>query len=208
VVSRTHGGFDAVVLAGGAARRLGGIDKPAALVGGQPLLGRVLAAVSDAGRVIVVGPRRAAVDAPYGVCWVLEDPPGGGPLAALAAGLPLVAAPLVAVLAADLPFLGASHLAALRVAVGARDGALLVDPDGRDQLLAGVWRTGTLRAALPAEPAGRSLRSVLGVLDAERVPADPRTCLDCDTADELARARAWSERAGNGAGTGRESSPE
>ncbi|WP_157431888.1 NTP transferase domain-containing protein, partial [Actinomadura hibisca] len=30
--------FDAVVLAGGRARRLGGADKPAALVGGRPLI--------------------------------------------------------------------------------------------------------------------------------------------------------------------------
>jgi molybdopterin-guanine dinucleotide biosynthesis protein A len=190
--SGSSGVFDAVVLAGGGARRLGGIDKPAALVGGRPLLARVLAAVADAGRVVVVGPRRAGVGA-AGVRWVVEDPPGGGPLAALAAGLPLVAAPLVAVLAADLPFLTAGHLAELRGAVGARDGALLVDPDGRDQLLAGVWRTGALRAALPADPAGRPLRGVLGVLDPVRVPADPRTCLDCDTEDALARARAWSD---------------
>jgi molybdopterin-guanine dinucleotide biosynthesis protein A len=45
-----------VVLAGGAARRLGGAPKPALAVGGQPMLTRVLAAVADADPRIVVGP--------------------------------------------------------------------------------------------------------------------------------------------------------
>ncbi|MFE1500369.1 NTP transferase domain-containing protein, partial [Streptomyces albidoflavus] len=40
--------YDAVVLAGGAARRLGGSDKPAVRVGGRPLLDRVLGACPDA----------------------------------------------------------------------------------------------------------------------------------------------------------------
>ncbi|MEU7054400.1 NTP transferase domain-containing protein, partial [Streptomyces eurythermus] len=35
--------YDAVVLAGGAARRLGGADKPGVRVGGRALLDRVLA---------------------------------------------------------------------------------------------------------------------------------------------------------------------
>ncbi|WP_198601894.1 NTP transferase domain-containing protein, partial [Streptomyces sp. MH60] len=37
-------GYDAVVLAGGAARRLGGADKPGLRVGARALLDRVLAA--------------------------------------------------------------------------------------------------------------------------------------------------------------------
>ena len=50
--------FDAVVLAGGGARRLGGVDKMALVVDGSTLLERVLQAVRDAGRRVVVGPRR------------------------------------------------------------------------------------------------------------------------------------------------------
>jgi len=50
--------FDAIVLTGGAASRLGGADKPALEVGGTTLLERVLAAVADAGRIVVVGPAR------------------------------------------------------------------------------------------------------------------------------------------------------
>ncbi|MFI0964261.1 NTP transferase domain-containing protein [Streptomyces sp. NPDC021080] len=95
-------GYDAVVLAGGAARRLGGEDKPGVRVGGRTLLDRVLAACADAGRTVVVaGPRPTARP----VEWAREDPPGGGPLAALDAGLRHTVAPYVLVLSADLPFL-------------------------------------------------------------------------------------------------------
>src|SRR3954451_21606618 len=89
--------YDAVVLAGGSGRRLGGVDKPALRVGSTSLLDRVLGAVPDASSVVVVGPSRATSRP---VTWVREDPPGGGPVAALAAGLPLMTAPFVAVLAA------------------------------------------------------------------------------------------------------------
>ncbi|MEE4545309.1 NTP transferase domain-containing protein [Streptomyces sp. V4-01] len=76
--------YDAVVLAGGAARRLGGADKPALPVGGRMLLDRVLAACPGARATVVVGPRRPTSRP---VRWTREDPAGGGPLPALAAGL-------------------------------------------------------------------------------------------------------------------------
>ncbi|MGV9877651.1 molybdenum cofactor guanylyltransferase, partial [Streptomyces cellulosae] len=102
--------YDAVVLAGGAARRLGGADKPAVRVGGRPLLDRVLAACADARTTVVVaGPRPTARP----VTWAREDPPGGGPLAALDAGLRHVTAEHVVLLSADLPFLDARTVAAL-----------------------------------------------------------------------------------------------
>ncbi|GEK23005.1 molybdenum cofactor guanylyltransferase [Cellulomonas xylanilytica] len=95
--------YDAIVLAGGRARRLGGASKPDVLVGGVPLLDRALAAVVDAAHVVVVGPPRVARP---GVVTVLEDPPDGGPVAGLAAGLdalPGDGPELVVVLACDVP---------------------------------------------------------------------------------------------------------
>ncbi|WP_406365966.1 DUF6457 domain-containing protein [Streptomyces sp. NBC_00645] len=94
--------YDAVVLAGGAARRLGGADKPGVRVGGRALLNRVLAACAGATRTVVVAEPRGTARP---VEWAREDPPGGGPLAALDAGLRHTAAPYVVVLSADLPFL-------------------------------------------------------------------------------------------------------
>ncbi|MEU7317258.1 DUF6457 domain-containing protein [Streptomyces sp. NPDC007083] len=81
--------YAALVLAGGGARRLGGADKPAVTVGGRPLLDRVLAACGDATATVVVGPRRPTCRP---VLWAREEPPGGGPLAALQAGLDALAA--------------------------------------------------------------------------------------------------------------------
>ncbi|MDQ8707653.1 DUF6457 domain-containing protein [Streptomyces sp. LHD-70] len=95
--------YDAVVLAGGAARRLGGADKPGVRVGGRSLLDRVLAACADADTTVVVAERRPTARP---VLWAREEPPGGGPLAALAAGLSRTTADTVLVLSADLPFLG------------------------------------------------------------------------------------------------------
>jgi molybdopterin-guanine dinucleotide biosynthesis protein A len=183
--------FDAIVLAGGEARRLGGADKPALLVGASTLLDHVLTATRDADRTVVVGPRRATCRP---VTWCREEPVGGGPVAALAAGLGEVTAELVVVLASDLPFLTEEVVDLLVQAVSTRDGALLVDDDGRDQLLAGAWRTTALRAALPAVTQGARLGSVLAGLDAVRLspdvgPGRPAPWFDCDTEVDLERAR-------------------
>ncbi|MEV6314102.1 DUF6457 domain-containing protein [Streptomyces sp. NPDC051776] len=102
--------YDAVVLAGGAARRLGGADKPGLTVGGRPLLDRVLGACADAAVTVVVGSRRPTVRI---VRWAREEPHGAGPLAALDAGLRQVTAPVVLVLSADLPFLSAATVRGL-----------------------------------------------------------------------------------------------
>ncbi|OEU90213.1 molybdopterin-guanine dinucleotide biosynthesis protein [Streptomyces abyssalis] len=106
---------DAVVLAGGGARRLGGTDKPSLTVGARTLLDRVLSACADASTTVVVGPRRPTYRP---VSWVREDPPGGGPLTALDAGLRSVTGGTVLVLSADLPFLRPETVHALLAAVG------------------------------------------------------------------------------------------
>src|SRR5829696_2324717 len=128
----------AVVLAGGRARRLGGVDKPALAVGGRSLLDGVLAACEGAAPIVVVGPRRETAVA---VRWAREEPPYGGPLAALAAGLRLVpaTAEVTAVLAADLPNLGPDAVRRLRAALDpGGEGAVLVDEHARSQWLCGV----------------------------------------------------------------------
>lgn len=186
------GVWAAVVLAGGRASRLGGRHKPGLPVAGRTLLDHVLTAVAGAAETVVVGPEVATCRP---VRWTREDPPGGGPVAGLAAGLAAltVDADEVAVLAADLPGLTPAtidRLLAARTADGAirtADGALLCAADGRRQWLIGVWRTESLRRALPAEPAGRSLRSVLGTLTGTDVPELPGESVDVDTPADLAR---------------------
>lgn len=184
-----HGaGFDAVVLAGGVASRLGGRDKMLEVVGGIRLIDRALTAAADAGRVIAVGDEREATAA---ALWVREQPPGGGPVAALAAGLELVDAERVVLLAGDLPFVDRRHVTALVGALNESDaaGAMFVDPDGRDQPLLSAWWTASLRKVLPDQPAGAGLRRMLAPLEALRLPGEA-DLMDCDTETDLAAARA------------------
>ena len=182
--------YTAVVLAGGRAARLGGQAKPQLVVGGRSMLATVLDAVDDAATRVVVGPVQAV---PPGVVLVREQPPGGGPVAALRAGLGSVTTDVVAVLAGDLPFLTGEVVEGLRRRL-ARDGVLVVDDLGRDQLLLGVWRTERLRAAVGAAGGPTSMRRVLAPVAVDRwrpaVPeGTPPPWLDCDTPADLARAR-------------------
>jgi molybdopterin-guanine dinucleotide biosynthesis protein A len=171
--------------------RLAGADKPALVVGGRSLLESVIAAGAGAERVIVVGPPRGAV---AGASFVSEEPPGAGPVPALRRGLAEVSAPWLTLLAADLPFLRAAHIAALlAAALKQGTGAVLADGTGRPQWLASAWRTAALRSALDGYRGG-SLRGVLGPLDAallqlDPVPGEPPPWLDCDTPEDLALAR-------------------
>ncbi len=206
--------FDAVVLAGGRGTRLGGADKPGLVVGRRTLLGSVVSAVTEAGasRVVVVGPERAAALRPGTgspgtgsgggrVSYTREEPPGGGPVAALRCGLAEVSAPDVVLAAADLPFLRPAHVTRLLAALAGQGapGVVLLDASGRPQWLAGCWPAAVLRAALRAY-AGSSLRGVLGPLEPAALPdetaaGEPPPWLDCDTADDLRVAREWAARA-------------
>jgi molybdopterin-guanine dinucleotide biosynthesis protein A len=186
------GQLAAVILAGGAATRFGGGDKPAAAVRGVSMLARVLGAVDGAGQRVVVGPDRAGL--PADVLCVREDPPGAGPVAASEAGLKLVRTDLVALLAADLPYLTVEAVEALAGAVNSTvDGAVYVDDAGRRQLLCGVWRVSALRGAYAVlgDPVGRSMRALVGGLRVAEVVASARDLppwFDCDTTDDLRRA--------------------
>lgn len=183
--------MDAIVLAGGSASRLGGVDKAALVVGGRSLLERALHATSCAGRTVVVGPKRSTSRV---VEWAREHPPGGGPVAGLAAGLTFVTSELVAVVAGDMPYLSPAHLERLVVAVEERDGAIVVDATGRDQPLAGVYRTASLRDALDGFAVqGGAMRDVVGRLDVVRL-RDDVAALDCDTPEDVERARRMAQR--------------
>jgi molybdopterin-guanine dinucleotide biosynthesis protein A len=189
--------YTAVVLAGGRAARLGGRAKPQLEVGGRTILARVLDAVADASTRIVVGPDQPA---PADVVLVREEPPGGGPVAALRAGLAPVTDDVVVVLAGDLPFLTPAVVAALLERLTG-EGVLVVDDTGRDQLLLGAWRTAALRAVLPTAGGPTSLRKVFAPLAVRRlrpdpVPGAPPPWLDCDTPADLERARSLAQGGG------------
>jgi molybdopterin-guanine dinucleotide biosynthesis protein A len=181
-----------VVLAGGGSRRLGH-DKLGAALGDTTVLDTLLDAVAQHQQhvpVVVVGPQRSTRTE---VSWRFEDPPGGGPVAGLAAGIAeLDPADVVGVVAGDQPF-AAPALSVLLTALRAdelADAAIGVDPGGRDQPLLGVYRVAPLHQAIGDVAAGRSVRSVVGQLAVVRVPLQPQWCLDVDTAADLAAVRA------------------
>ncbi len=191
--------FDAVLLAGGRATRLGGIDKTALGAPGATLLDRAVDAASGAGRVLLVGVRDRR-RTPTGVTSVVEDTPFGGPVSALAAALGAAAAsaPATLVLACDL-VRPAEAVAVLRRAVDPAsvgradapgpDGWIAVDDDGRRQPLLALYRSAALRSAVAAlgTVEGASLRRLTGPLDLVEVPVPSALCADVDTPDDAER---------------------
>ncbi|GAB3162627.1 hypothetical protein GCM10027059_15680 [Myceligenerans halotolerans] len=90
--------YDAIVLAGGRASRLGGATKPGLLSGGVPLLHLALDAAQGARRIAVVGPDDlagviAAHPAAPRTVLTREDPPFGGPVAGIAAAFDALVPP-------------------------------------------------------------------------------------------------------------------
>ncbi|HEX2176053.1 MAG TPA: molybdenum cofactor guanylyltransferase [Nocardioidaceae bacterium] len=168
--------FDAIVLSGGRATRLGGADKAEVVVAGKSLLDRAREAVAGAHTVVVVGPDVA-----------------GGPVAGVAAGLRDVTAPAVVLLACDMPLVSRETVARLLRALQSAsdaDGALLTDGDGRRQYLAGAYRTAPLRTAVRGlgTAAGRSMRRLVSGLRLTEVAAQAEEAMDCDTWPDVDRA--------------------
>ncbi len=175
-------GFCGIVLAGGTAARMDGIDKAGLELRGRTLLDWTIDAFIDADEVVVVGPRSVPTTRP--VTFTREDPPRGGPVAGLLTGVDaLLRRPaLVGVLAVDMPQVTAHTLRRLREAATGRDGAFLVDVDGRRQL-AGVVSGDRLTAVRPdlEHQHGMSLRALLADLDLADVAADGAEARDVDT---------------------------
>lgn len=185
------GRIAAVVLAGGESRRFG-TDKLAAVVDGIPLLDRAVEGLPAEVTLIICGPERP-MRRP--ATFVREDPIGGGPAAALVAGLrhalrtPVDA---IVVFPADAPLGGQAALILLRHLtqrphVGAVVGS---DPDGREQPLQLALRpeaaAALVRAAGPTAGSGASARRLLHAAEPPAVPhrLDGIEVFDIDTTEQ------------------------
>jgi molybdenum cofactor guanylyltransferase len=178
---------------------MGGSDKTALVVGGVALLERVVAAVSAAAQIVVVGPPRPLA---VPVRWTREQPAGGGPAAALAAGLVGLNAPIVVALAADLPFVTPAVVTRL-VAAADPAGAVIADGGGAPQWLLGAWPRELLQEALAGDQVGRSLRAALAPLHPELLTPQQTApeWFDCDEPADLQAAKELLDgRAGHLAG--------
>lgn len=183
----------AVVLAGGTAARMDGVDKAAIELGGLTLLERALAATMTAVEVVVVGEQ---VPTTRPVTWTFEDPRGGGPAAGLltALGCFYRAPDLVQVLAVDMPQVTPGTFARLSEALDdpAYDASVLLDERGRRQPLCGVYRRSALAAVAPPSPEewyGLPMHRLLEPLRLREVPSYSGEARDVDTWSDLRAVR-------------------
>lgn len=185
------GALAAIVVAGGEARRFGSDKLALRDAGGRGLLEVTVAGVSAlADPVIVVGPER---DIDTEVVWTRETPAGGGPCAALIAGLALVPddATHVAVLAGDAPE-GGKAVTALRQVIDDAAAAVVTDATGREQPMTAVYALGPLREVVSTygDGANRSIRQVLDDLRPRTVVSIIDTwsaCADIDRPEDAHR---------------------
>lgn len=175
----------AVILAGGRASRLGGVDKPLIPVRGRTLLAHALEAAGGREKVVVVGGPFDIVD--ERIIWTREQPPFGGPVAALSAALDVLddvpGDAEVLLLAADLP--DAVRLTGLldaRPIPEEADGLVARDEHGREQWLAGRHRLDALRRACSdlGDGTGMPMRAVMRALRLSAVDVG-RAAVDLDT---------------------------
>jgi len=182
-----------LVLAGGAAVRMGGGDKPLLAVGAAPILARILATLRpQVGPLALSANGDPARFAEFGLP-VLTDGPfaGAGPLAGVLAGLDWAEAQGATALLSvpgDTPFIPADLAARLGEAPACAESA------GVRHHLVALWPVAA-RAALRAwlgRPGSRSVRQFAGTIGMRGVafPAgEPDPFMNVNTPDDLARAR-------------------
>ncbi|MDH2444599.1 NTP transferase domain-containing protein [Amnibacterium sp. CER49] len=185
--------WNAIVLTGGRASRLGGIDKCALEVRGRRLLDIALAATEHAAARVVVGPQRE--DLPAGVRAVQDTEPYAGTPSAVETGLAALApwaAPMTAVVAADQPRADDALAVVLASVAPSTDAEawVAVDPGGEPHALLAVYRTEALARAIAearreAGTPGRKLRGILPRLAVQPVRLFGYLCADIDTPVDL-----------------------
>lgn len=156
----------ALILAGGKATRLGGVDKRELVIGGRTIFERQVAALAPcAAEIIVSSPRAVA-----GYRSVVDPVPGAGPLAGIAAGLAAAGTPWLFVIAGDMPYV---HRAFLDLVLSRGDAgcdAVGIRIGGLPEPLCTLLRVAAWRSIVTARlAAGRLKASALLTEEAARV---------------------------------------
>jgi molybdopterin-guanine dinucleotide biosynthesis protein A len=185
---------DSIVVAGGNATRMGGLDKamlPLGL-GGSSLLEDVVK--SCPGKVFIVGyPREIGSQSTDQVTWLPDLNPGGGPAAGIWSGLASITSKYVFISAAD-QTLSADTVSQLISAAHGHQGAWAIRSDGSGQPLCAVVRTELLRELLaPTQGINQSPLRLLSSLKMVGVEVNPDQVVDFDTWQDVAKAVNGSE---------------
>ena len=186
---------DSIIVAGGKATRMDGLDKVMLPLGlsGKTLLEDVIA--SCPGKVFVVGnPREIANFSGDSVIWVADLNPDGGPAAGLWSGLTSVTSEYVFISAAD-QTLSSNTVSALIEAAPRNDGAWAIRSDGSGQPLCACVRTDLLRDLLsPTQGVNQSPLRLLSTLKMVGVNVNPDQVVDFDSWQDVAKAVNGSEK--------------
>jgi len=162
----------AAILAGGHARRYGGTDKSALLVGGRSILDRQLTALADVtdDLMIVGGAAAGAIQAASGAGFELREVPDRvpacGPLGGLDAALAGARDETVVLVACDMPFVTAALFAYLLGLAGEAEAVVPRTERGYHPLCAVYTRA--CQAAVARRLAARRL-AMVGLLAEVRV---------------------------------------
>jgi molybdopterin-guanine dinucleotide biosynthesis protein A len=184
---------DSIIVAGGKATRMGGLDKAMLPLGlsGKTLLEDIIK--SCPGKVFVVGrPREIGIDGAE-VTWVPDLNPDGGPAAGLWSGLISVTSEYVFISAADQTLSSETVSTLISAALGS-DGAWAIRSDGSGQPLCACVRTDLLRELLaPTQGINQSPLRLLSSLKMVGVEVNPDQVVDFDTWQDVAKAVKGSE---------------
>jgi molybdopterin-guanine dinucleotide biosynthesis protein A len=176
------------VLCGGDSRRMGR-DKALIPIDGEPMAGRVAAALAGGGCdvVVLVGGDRELLQAATGRNWVPDRWPGEGPLGGLLTALSAGAGRDVVVAACDLPDLDADAVRAVISAAQTADAdvAAVVAVTTHPHLV-GWWRASSESAVRALYDGGeRGIRRALRQLRVVEVPVGDHVVRNVNTPDDI-----------------------
>lgn len=182
--------LSAVILTGGTSSRFGS-DKSQAMLGERSLIENLLATLPSDIEIVVVGPQMQ--DASRTVLYTQESPLGGGPVAAIDAGLDLITTEFVAVIATDMPFAGLVLHELAKNFPENEDATIPLDAQRVRQTLCALYRTDSLRRAITTlgSPQGQSMRKLTQLLTVRELDLEPSLepiLLDIDTLQDLEQA--------------------
>lgn len=182
--------WSAMILTGGKSSRFGS-DKSKAMLGSTSLLDRLTSTLPNNVDIVIVGPEFDNGARP--ITFTQEDPVGGGPVAAVSAGLKEIGTEFVVIIATDMPFASSVAMELVTHIPDIKGGLTPIDIHGVRQTLCSLYRVSALREALArlGSPEGQSMRNLSALLDIEeiRLPSPLEgNLLDVDTQADLESA--------------------